>query len=78
MVVQNEALISGLKSEKPIWYGILGGIILVFYGIVATWQTSNFARVYATYGGFFIVMSLIEAEYLPSENNLISFPSFNK
>ena len=64
-----------LKSEKPIWYGIFVGIILVFYGIVATWQTSNFARVYATYGGFFIVMSLLWAmkfdNYSPDKYDVI-------
>lgn len=46
-----------LKEDKPFWYGILGGIILALYGIVATWQTANFGRVYATYGGVFIVLS---------------------
>jgi small multidrug resistance family-3 protein len=50
-----------LKSDKPIWYGILGGIILIAYGVVATLQTSGFGRVYATYGGIFIVMALIWA-----------------
>jgi len=50
-----------LKEDKSLWYGILGGAILVLYGVVATLQTSNFARVYATYGGFFIVMSLLWA-----------------
>ena len=48
-----------LKENKPFYYGIVGGIILALYGIVATLQTENFARVYATYGGFFIVMSLL-------------------
>jgi small multidrug resistance family-3 protein len=48
-----------LKEDKPFWVGILGGIILVLYGIVATLQTANFGRVYATYGGIFIVMSLL-------------------
>ena len=33
----------------------------MLYGIVATLQTESFARVYATYGGFFIVMSLLWA-----------------
>ncbi|HEY0298359.1 MAG TPA: YnfA family protein [Arachidicoccus sp.] len=47
------------KEGKAIWYGILGGAMLAFYGIVATWQTANFARTYATYGGIFIVMSLL-------------------
>lgn len=50
-----------LKENKPLWYGVLGGAILVLYGVVATWQTSTFGRVYATYGGIFIVMSLIWA-----------------
>ena len=50
-----------LKNDKPFWYGILGAIILVFYGVAATWQTANFGRVYATYGGVFIVLSLLWA-----------------
>jgi len=50
-----------MKDNKPMWYGILGGLILVLYGVVATLQTESFARVYATYGGFFIVMSLLWA-----------------
>ena len=50
-----------IKEQKPLWYGILGGIILIGYGIVATFQTANFARTYATYGGIFIVMSLLWA-----------------
>lgn len=52
-----------IKEEKPIWYGILGGIILIAYGVVATLQTANFARTYATYGGVFIVMSLLWAYF---------------
>ena len=50
-----------LKEDRPLWYGLLGGCILAFYGVVATLQTSNFARVYATYGGVFIVLSLLWA-----------------
>ena len=50
-----------LKEDKPFWYGMLGGGILILYGIVATLQTESFARVYATYGGFFIVMSILWA-----------------
>jgi len=64
-----------LKEDKPIWYGILGGIILALYGVVATLQTSSFARVYATYGGFFIVMSLLWAmkfdNYTPDKYDII-------
>lgn len=50
-----------LKEDKPLWYGFAGAIILVLYGVVATWQTSDFGRVYAAYGGVFIVMSLLWA-----------------
>ncbi len=50
-----------LKEGKPIWFGMAGGVILALYGVVATWQTANFGRVYATYGGIFIVMALVWA-----------------
>lgn len=50
-----------LKESKPLYFGIIGAIILIAYGIVATWQTANFGRVYATYGGVFIVMALLWA-----------------
>jgi len=50
-----------LKEGKPMWYGLIGGLILIAYGIVATWQTANFGRVYATYGGVFIVLALLWA-----------------
>ena len=50
-----------LKEGKPLWFGLLGGLILALYGVVATWQTANFGRVYAAYGGIFIAMALIWA-----------------
>lgn len=51
-----------LREGKPVWYGIIGGLIIAFYGVVATWQISaHFGRVYATYGGIFIIMSLVWA-----------------
>jgi small multidrug resistance family-3 protein len=50
-----------LKEDKPIWYGLAGGIILALYGVIATWQTASFGRVYATYGGIFIVLALLWA-----------------
>lgn len=50
-----------IKENKPWWFGLLGAAVLVTYGLIATWQTSGFGRVYATYGGIFIVMSLIWA-----------------
>ena len=50
-----------LKEDKPFWYGILGGITLALYGVVATWQTAVFGRVYAAYGGIFIVLAVLYA-----------------
>ncbi len=50
-----------LKSDKPLWFGIVGTVILAFYGVVATWQSEGFGRVYAAYGGIFILMALIWA-----------------
>jgi small multidrug resistance family-3 protein len=50
-----------IKESKPLYYGLAGLFILGLYGIVAALQSSNFGRVYATYGGIFIVMSLLWA-----------------
>ena len=47
-----------LREGKPIWLGLLGALTLALYGVVATWQTANFGRVYVVYGGVFIVMAL--------------------
>jgi small multidrug resistance family-3 protein len=48
-----------LRSEKSIWLGLLGGLILFLYGIIPTLQPANFGRVYAAYGGIFVVLSLL-------------------
>ena len=64
-----------LREDKPVWYGLLGGLILALYGVVATFQPQNFARVYATYGGVFIVMSLLWSmkleNYTPDRYDII-------
>lgn len=64
-----------VKGGKPLWYGILGALILVLYGLVATLQTANFAKTYATYGGFFIALSLLWAfvfdKYTPTKYDII-------
>lgn len=39
--------------------GLLGGLILILYGIIPTLQPANFGRVYAAYGGIFIVLSIL-------------------
>ena len=39
--------------------GVLGAAVLVLYGIVPTYQPAHFGRVYAAYGGVFVVFSLL-------------------
>jgi len=46
-----------LRDHKPGWWGLLGGLFLILYGVILTIQTSHFGRIYAVYGGFFIVLS---------------------
>ncbi len=50
-----------LKEAKPLYIGLLGMLFLILYGIVATWQIEGFGRVYAAYGGIFILFSLFWA-----------------
>ena len=38
--------------------GLLGAAALIVYGVVPTYQPAHFGRVYAAYGGVFIVLSL--------------------
>jgi small multidrug resistance family-3 protein len=47
-----------LRDERPGWWGLLGAGALILYGVIPTLQASHFGRVYAVYGGFFIVLSL--------------------
>lgn len=49
-----------LRNGKSAWIGIAGGIILFLYGVIATRQEfSSFGKVYAAYGGVFILMSVL-------------------
>ena len=51
-----------LREGQSSWLGFIGGVILMMYGVIATFQSfPTFGRVYAAYGGVFIVMSLIWA-----------------
>ncbi|CAM3304484.1 small multidrug resistance family-3 protein [Sporolactobacillus spathodeae] len=48
-----------LRGGQSIYLGLLGGIILVVYGIIPTFQRfPSFGRVYAAYGGIFIVLAI--------------------
>ena len=50
-----------LREGKGLIYGIIGALTLILYGIIPTLQpeNSNFGRFYATYGGIFIVLSIL-------------------
>jgi len=48
-----------LRENKCIWYAAAGAIILVLYGVIPTLQPANFGRVYAAYGGVFVVLSIL-------------------
>jgi small multidrug resistance family-3 protein len=47
-----------LREHRPTVWGGIGALVLILYGVVPTLQTAHFGRVYAVYGGFFIVLSL--------------------
>ena len=38
--------------------GMVGAALLVVYGVIPTYQPASFGRVYAAYGGVFVVLSL--------------------
>ncbi len=48
-----------LREGRPLWYALIGAVILVLYGIIPTFQPAHFGRVYAAYGGVFIVLAIL-------------------
>lgn len=48
-----------LRENRHWTYAVFGGLVLILYGILPTLQPANFGRVYAAYGGMFVVLSLI-------------------
>ncbi|MBI3810115.1 MAG: YnfA family protein [Nitrospirae bacterium] len=48
-----------LREGKPVGYAFVGAAILVLYGVIPTFQPVHFGRVYAAYGGMFVVLSLL-------------------
>ena len=48
-----------LKEKRTWLYGLIGGLVLFVYGVIPTLQPTHFGRVYATYGGIFIISSII-------------------
>ncbi len=51
-----------IRDHSPWYYAAIGSLSLVAYGFVVTVQpVDNFGRIFAAYGGVFIVMSFIWA-----------------
>ncbi len=48
-----------LRDRRSVAFGVLGGFVLFLYGVLPTLQTEHFGRVYAAYGGVFVVLSLL-------------------
>ena len=48
-----------LRHGRTPWYGAAGAVVLALYGVVPTLQPAHFGRVYAAYGGVFVVLSLL-------------------
>jgi small multidrug resistance family-3 protein len=41
-----------LREGRGLTWGLVGGLVLILYGIIPTFQPAHFGRAYATYGGF--------------------------
>lgn len=49
-----------LRESRPLGYGLAGAVILIAYGIIPTLQKfPSFGKVYAAYGGVFIVLAVL-------------------
>ncbi|MGQ9588381.1 MAG: YnfA family protein [Thermoplasmata archaeon] len=48
-----------MRSDWSVAAVILGAMVLVAYGFILPFQPATFGRVYAAYGGVFIVMSVL-------------------
>lgn len=49
-----------LREGMPFWYGAIGGVVLIAYGVLPTLQSfPTFGRVYAAYGGVFIILAVL-------------------
>nr|WP_242455817.1 YnfA family protein [Dissulfurispira thermophila] len=48
-----------LREGRGIWVALIGAIVLILYGVIPTLQPANFGRVYAAYGGVFVVLSIL-------------------
>jgi small multidrug resistance family-3 protein len=55
-------------QKKAWWFAIIGSAILVLYGFIPCLQpTDSFGRIYAVYGGFFIILSFLFGWWLDGD-----------
>ena len=47
-----------LREHRSFGFALFGAAVLILYGVVPTFQPANFGRVYAAYGGIFVVLSI--------------------
>lgn len=48
-----------LRNGRGLALGVLGGAVLFLYGVLPTLQPAHFGRVYAAYGGVFVILSML-------------------
>jgi small multidrug resistance family-3 protein len=48
-----------LRKDQSVWVGLGGAALLALYGVVPTFQSAHFGRVYAAYGGVFIALAMV-------------------
>ena len=49
-----------LREGRGLAVGLVGGAVLFLYGVIPTFQTeAAFGRVYAAYGGVFVMLSIL-------------------
>ena len=54
-----------LRTGWGLSWGLLGGAVLFLYGVLPTLQTEPaFGRVYAAYGGIFIILSILSGYWV--------------
>lgn len=48
-----------LRDGRSPLLGVAGFGVLAAYGVIPTLQLAGFSRIYAAYGGFFIILALL-------------------
>jgi len=47
------------RAGKPLFFALLGAVILFTYALIQTSQTFSFGRAFAAYGGVFIIAATL-------------------